>query len=125
MISKKRLWTGRILSALPALFLLTSGIHLALFPTPDILEGFAKFGYPASLIAPLGVVEFLCVVLYAIPRTSILGAILLTGFLGGATATHVRLGDPVFIVPVLLAVLFWLGLYLREPRLAALVPLRS
>jgi hypothetical protein len=93
-------------------------------PAP-IMEGFARFGYPESLILVIGILELACTVVYLIPRTSILGAILMTGYLGGATATNVRIGDPLFIIPALLGVLAWVGLYLREDRLRALVPLRS
>jgi hypothetical protein len=86
-------------------------------------EGMAKYGYPASSVMPLQIVAFVCVVLYAIPQTAVLGAILLTGYLGGAVATHVRAGDPWFL-PIIFGVFVWLGLFLRDPRLRALVPLR-
>ena len=118
------LWTGRILSALPALFLLVSGINLSLVQSPAVRESFAKFGYPDTLIAPIGIVEAICAIVYLIPRTSVFGAILLTGYLGGATATHVRMKDPTLIAPVVIGVLLWIGLYLRDERLRALVPLR-
>ena len=122
-VSKKMLWTGRVLSALPVLMLLFSaGMKLAK-PAP-VLEGFVHLGYPASLALALGILELACTVLYVIPRTSVLGAILLTGYLGGATATHLRIGEP-FYGPVLLGVLVWAGLYLRDPRLRALLPLRT
>ena len=123
-ISKRRVWTGRILSALPAIFVLTSGINLSVMKTPEVLESFHKFGYPDNLITPIGIVEFLCAVVYIIPRTSVLGAILLTAYMGGATATHVRVNDPSLIVPVVVGIMIWAGLYLREDRLSALVPLR-
>jgi DoxX-like family len=123
-MSTKRLWAGRVLSALPALFMLTSGINIALVQTPDVRASFAKFGYPEGILPGLGVVEFVCAALYLIPQTSVLGAILLTGYLGGATATHVRVSDPVWIVPVTVGVLIWAGVFLRDERLGALVPLR-
>ena len=103
--------------------LLMSGVMKFLKPT-EVVEGFAKLGWPDNLAQGLGVVELVCTALYVIPRTSVLGAILLTGYLGGAIATHVRIGDP-FLVPVILGVVLWLGLYLRDARLRALIPLRS
>src|SRR5207248_1420518 len=115
--SRKALWAGRILSGLPAVFLLTSGINLALVHSPDVRESFARFAYPVSLISPIGILEFFCALIYFIRRTSVLGAILLTGYLGGATATHVRVGDPTFVVPVVIGILIWLGLFLRKANL--------
>ena len=95
---------------------------------PDfVVKATVEMGYPEDAIFGLGVVVLICVILYIIPNTAVLGAILLTGFLGGAVATHVRHGDPLFshvLSPVYFAILLWGGLYLREPRLSALVPLR-
>ncbi len=122
-VSKKMLWAGRILSALPVLMLLSSGVLKWMKPAPVVQE-FARLGYPESLILAIGSLEIACTLLYVIPRASILGAILLTGYLGGATATHVRIGDP-FFPPIVLGVLVWGGLFLREDRLRALLPLRS
>jgi hypothetical protein len=113
-----------VLSALPALFMLTSGINIALVQTPEVRASLAKFGYSESILPELGIVEFVCAALFLIPRTSMLGAILLTGYLGGATATHVRVSDPVWIVPVTIGVLIWAGLFLRDERLGGLIPLR-
>lgn len=111
------------MSALPALMLLFSaGMKLANAPGLD--QGFAHLGWPVSLALTLGLLELACTVLYLIPRTAVLGAILLTGYLGGAVAAHVRIGEP-FFVQVLLGMLVWGGLYLREPRLQALIPLKS
>ena len=124
-MSNKRLWAGRVLSALPALFLLTSGINLALVQTSEVRDSFARFGYAEGMVAGIGVVEFVCAALYLIPQTSVFGAILLTAYLGGATATHARVSDPLWVVPVVIGVLLWAGLYLREGRLSALTPLRS
>jgi len=121
--SKKRVWAGRFLSALPVLLLLLSGV-MKLAKPPAVVEGFARLGYPESLALGIGILEIACTVLYVIPRSSVLGAILLTGYLGGATATHVRVGDP-FFAPVVLGVLLWAGLFLRDDRLRALLPLRS
>jgi hypothetical protein len=125
-VSKKGLWAGRIISALPALFLLLDGIMKLVKPAP-VVEATVRLGYPESVILGLGIVLIACTVLYVIPKTSILGAILLTGYLGGAVATHVRVGEGPFPVlfPVILGVLIWLGLYLRDERLRSLIPLRN
>src|SRR2546427_1851501 len=122
MQSKKMLWTGRIISALVILFLLIDSVGKIVKLAP-YLEGTVKVGYPASLVVPLGIVLLICTVVYAIPITSVLGAILLTGYLGGATATHLRVGQP-FWFPVMMGVLLWAALFLREERLRALIPLR-
>jgi uncharacterized membrane protein YphA (DoxX/SURF4 family) len=122
--SKKKLWAGRIISALPVLLLLFSGVMKLMNP-PSVLQGMAGYGHPESLIVVIGLLEIACTVIYAIPRTSILGAILLTGYLGGATATNVRVGNPAFIMTVILGGLAWVGLFLRDDRLRALIPLRS
>ena len=125
-VSKKMLWAGRIISALPALFLLMDGI-MKLFKPALVVEATVKLGYPESVIIPLGIVLVVSTILYLVPPTSVLGAILLTGYLGGAVATHVRVGEGLFPVlfPVVFGVLIWLGLYLRDDRLRALVPVRS
>ena len=126
-LSKGRLWTGRIMSGLPALFLLVDGVGKLVKPAP-VVEGTVQLGYPESVLLGLGIVLLTCTVLYMIPRTAILGAILLTGYLGGAIATHVRVGSPLFshtLFPVYIAVLIWGGLYVRDERLRALIPLRS
>jgi hypothetical protein len=117
------LWAGRIASALPVLMLLFSGIMKLVKPAMVVQE-FSRLGYPESLVIVIGVLELACTVVYIIPRTSVLGAILLTAYLGGAAATHVRIGDP-FVFPVVFGVLVWLGLFLRDDRLRALVPLRG
>lgn len=124
-ISKNRLWAGRIISALPALFLLLDGVMKLVKPAV-VVEATVQLGYPEGVILGLGIVLTACTVLYVIPTTSVLGAILLTGYLGGAVATHVRLGEGPFPVlfPVVVGVLIWLGLYLRDERLRTLVPLR-
>jgi hypothetical protein len=124
-ISKGRLWTGRIMSGLPALFLIMDGVMKLLKPD-FVVKATVQLGYPENAIFGLGIVVLLCVALYIIPPTSNLGAILLTGYLGGAVATHVRVGDPLFshiLFPVYIAILLWGGLYLRNDRLRALVPL--
>ena len=91
---------------------------------PEVFEGMALMGLPESLILPLGVLEMLCVAVYLVPRTSVLGAILLTGYMGGAILTHLRVGEAVYL-QVAIGILVWLGLWLREPRLRALLPLRG
>jgi len=121
--SRAALWTGRILSALPVLAMLLSGVMKLLHP-PQIVEGFTKvFGYPAGVIVPIGIIEIACALLYAIPRTAVLGAILVTGYLGGAIATHVRVSDPSFVSGLILGIVAWGGLYFRDPRIRALLPL--
>lgn len=122
-VSKKMLWTGYIISALPVIMLLFSGVMKLAKPAP-VVEGFVRLGYPESLALGIGIVEIACVIVYVIPRAAVLGAILLTGYLGGATATHVRIGEP-FFMPIILGVLVWGGLFLRDARLRALLPLRT
>ena len=121
-VSKKMFWAGWIMSAPPVLLLLFSA-SMKVLKLPAAMDGFAHLGYPEYVALPLGIVELTCTVLYLIPRTSILGAILLTGYLGGATATHLRIGEP-FHMAILLGMLVWGGLYLRDERLRALIPLR-
>ncbi len=121
--SKKMLWTGRVISALPVLMLFFGGV-MAFSKPPVVLQSTALFGYPESLVIPLGIVEIVCALFYAIPRTSVFGAVLLTAYFGGATATHVRIGEN-FAGPVLFAILVGIGLYLREGRLRELAPLRK
>ncbi|MBI1761978.1 MAG: DoxX family protein [Acidobacteria bacterium] len=117
------LWGGYLLSILPALLLFFSAA-MKLLKNPQAIQGFAQLGYPAHAATSIGILEAACTVLYLIPRTSVLGAILLAGYMGGATATHLRVGEP-FFVQVLVGVLLWGGLYLRDERLRALLPLRS
>jgi hypothetical protein len=123
-ISKGSLWTGRFVTALVFLFMLFDGGIKVLRMEPAV-EGTARLGYPTSLVLPIGVVALVCTFLYAIPRTSILGAVLLTGYLGGATATQVRVQDPWFFFPVAIGVMVWAGPFLMDERLRALIPLRS
>src|ERR671914_498807 len=126
LITKKQLWAGRIVSALPALFLLVDG-GMKLIKPPPVVEATVRLGYSESVIVGLGIVLLACTVLYLVPRTSMLGAILLTGYLGGAVATHVRVGDGLFSIsfPVILGALIWGGLFLRDDRLRTLLPWRS
>jgi hypothetical protein len=122
--SNKRIWAGRIVSALPVLFLLFDGtIHIMRIPA--VVAGFAQAGFPISTAVPIGIIEIICIILYVIPRTSVLGAILLTGYLGGAVATNVRQQLPMVgyvLAPVYVAVFIWGGLWLRDNRVRALIP---
>jgi hypothetical protein len=124
-VSKGTLWAGRVLSALPALFLLMDGV-MKLMKPDIVVKTTVQLGYPESVILGLGIVLLACTVLYLIPGTAVLGAILLTGYLGGAVATHVRALDGVFPVlfPVILGALLWGGLVLRDGQLRALLPIR-
>jgi len=124
--SRAALWIGRILSGLAVLFLLVDGMGKVLKLAP-VMEACAPLQIPEWVIPGLGVVLILSTLVYAIPQTSILGAVVLTGYLGGAVWTHVRMGEPVFsmVFPILFGAIVWLGIYLREPRLRALLPLRS
>jgi hypothetical protein len=118
-------WAGWVMSALPALFLFVDGVMKLMKPA-IVVETTVQLGYPERVILGLGIVLLACTVLYAIPRTAVLGAILLTGYLGGAVATHVRVEAgpfPVFF-PVILGALLWGGLFLRKRRLRELIPLR-
>lgn len=122
-VSKTMLWAGWIISAIPVLMMLFGGVTTLAKPGEFVKE-FERLGYSGDHVLAIGIVEIVCTVIYVIPRTSVLGAILLTGYLGGATATHVRIHEP-FYFPILFGVLVWLGLFLRDPRLRALIPLRS
>ena len=122
--SKAMLWTGRIISSLLALMLIMDAGVKVLKLAPAV-EGTVRLGYSVAVLVPLGLVLLACVALYLLPRTRVVGAILLTGYLGGATATQVRMQDPWFALPVVLGMLIWLGLYLRDGRLRALVSLRN
>lgn len=119
----KLMWAGRVISGLIALLLTMSAV-MKLMGSAEVMEGFARMGLPESLRIPLGILEFSCVAIYLIPATSITGAILLTGYIGGAIVTHLRIGEPIY-VQIALGMLIWLGLYLREQRLKALIPLRT
>ena len=122
MSNKSSLWAGRILSALPVLFLLLDGVMKLVKPA-FVVEATVQLGWPESVIVALGVVLIACTILYLIPRTAVLGAILLTGYLGGAVATHVRVGGPLFsiLMPIILGAMLWGGLYLRDERVRSLV----
>jgi hypothetical protein len=121
--SKGMVWTGRVVSAIPVLLMVFSAAMKFAKPAP-VVEGMVRAGFPTALLFVVGVLEFLSCVVYVIPQTAILGAILMTGYLGGATATNVRVGDPSWIVTVVLGVLVWGGLFLRDERVRALIPFR-
>ena len=124
---KRDLWIGRVLSGFAVLFL-TFDAAIKLLRLPMAIDGTTQLGYPAGVVLPLGVIQLVCLALYVIPRTSVLGAVLWTGYLGGAIATHVRLGNPLFthvLFPVYVALLLWGGLWLRDARLRTLLPLGS
>lgn len=118
----KRVWVGRIITALVSALFLFSGI-MKFMGGPEMEQGMAKMGLPETMILPLAVVEIACVVIYATPATAVLGAILLTGYLGGAICTHWRVGD-LFVTQIVLGVLVWLGIFLRDDRLWSVLPVR-
>ena len=119
----KVVWTGRVISVLASLLFVVSAA-MKLKGGPELAQGMAHLGLPDSMLVPLTILELSCVAVYLIPPTSVLGAILLTGYIGGAICTHWRVGD-VFVVQIVLGMLVWLGVYLREPRLKSLIPLRT
>ena len=124
-ISKPTLWTSRILGGLVTVFLLFDGI-MKVIKEPHVIQASAEFGFSPNQMVLIGSILLICTVLYAIPRTAILGAMLLTGYLGGAVVSQIRVGHGLFecSFPVIFGGLAWLAIYLREPRLRALVPLR-
>ncbi len=122
-VSKKSKMAGNIISGLVVVFMLFDGIGKLMRIAP-VVDAFNKLGLPQDLAVPIGILGLVCTAIYAIPNTAILGAVLLTAYFGGATATHVRAGQ-VFIFPVIFGILTWGGLYLRDNRLHALMPLRS
>jgi hypothetical protein len=121
--SRKLFWIGWILSALPALLLIFSAVMKFIQPE-GMDKDVEKMGWPMRYMTALGVVELLCAIIYLIPATSVLGAILVTGYLGGAIATHARIGDPALVSGLIVGIVVWLGIFLREPRLRKLIPLR-
>jgi hypothetical protein len=126
-LSNARLWTARVISALAIIFFLLDGVMHVMVPLP-VSDAFRQLGFPISLSPVIGFVELVCTLVYVVPRTAIFGAILLTGVLGGAVTAHVRVGDPLFptlIFPIIVGLLIWGPLYIRDERLRALIPLRS
>ena len=125
--SRRALWTGRVLSGLAVAFLIFDGAGKLLEVQP-VIDGTKQLGYPPDIVFGLGVTLLSCLLTYLVPRTSVLGAVLLTGYLGGAVATHVRVGNPLFthvLFPTYVAALLWGGLILRDPRLRAFLPWRD
>jgi hypothetical protein len=126
-ISKKWLWVGRIMSGVAVLFLLFDSAT-KLLRVEAVMKAAEQIGYPAATMPPIGLILLTCVVVYLIPRTAVLGAVLLTGYLGGAVATHVRVGDPLLshtLFPIYFAALVWGGLYLRDRRVHSLIARRE
>ena len=122
--SKVALWAGYVITALVVLFLIFD-CTIKLLNLPMAIDGTVVLGYQASVVVPLGILQLICLIIYLIPQTSVLGAILITGYLGGAIATHVRLENPLFshiLFPVYVGLMIWGGLYLRNQRLRALLP---
>ena len=121
-LSRGRYWTGWVISILLSLmFLMSAGMKLK--GGPEVAAGMEHLGIPSSMLLPLALLELACVLVYLVPPTAVLGAVLLTGYVGGIILTHWRVGDPM-VIPIVLGLLVWLGIYLREPRLAALLPVR-
>jgi hypothetical protein len=126
-IDERFMRTGRILSGLVVLFLMFDSLGKFLKPV-QVVEAFARLGFPMNISLAIGTILLACTILYAIPRTSILGAVLLTGYLGGAVASQLRIGEPLFshvLFPVYFGILLWIGLYLREDRLREFIGLRG
>ena len=126
-ISTGKLWTARIITALVVLFLLFDLI-VKLLRLPVAIQATVQLGYPESAVLVIGIIELLCLITYLIPRTSVFGAILLTGYLGGAIASQFRAGNPLFshtLFPIYIALLIWAPLFLRDERVRALIPVRK
>jgi DoxX-like family len=121
--NRKLYWTGWVITVLPSLLFAFSAL-MKFKGGPEVEKGFAHLGIPPSMMLPLGILELICVVIYLIPATSVVGAILLTGYVGGTIVTSWRSGDP-FYLQIVLGIIVWLGLYLREDRLRSLIPLRT
>jgi len=122
VVSRARLWAGRVISTLVSLMFLMSAV-MKFKGGPEVAAGMGHLQIGDSMLLPLAVLELACVAVYAIPPTAVLGAVLLTGYVGGIILTHWRVGDPV-VIPIVLGLMVWLGVYLREPRLAGLLPVR-
>jgi hypothetical protein len=123
-VSKGQLWTGRILAIIAVLFMLMDGVMKIVRP-PQVIQASGQMGYAASTLPGIGVALLLCIVLFVIPRTAVLGAALITGYLGGAVASQVRIGAPAFnnVFPILFAVAIWASIWLRFPQLRTVFPL--
>ena len=121
--SKGMYLTGWVLSAIPGLMMITGGVNALVSRSAQMVEGMTHLGYTEAHFVTLGVIEIVCAVLYLVPRTSVLGAILLTGYFGGAVASHFRIGEGMWVVAAVFGVVTWLGLWLRDVRLRVLLPL--
>jgi len=124
VVSRKAVWTGRVLSGLAVAFLIFDA-SVKVLKSPLAIRATTQLGYPENVVAVLGLIQIVCVITYVVPSTSVLGAILWTGYLGGAVATHVRVGSPLLthtFLPVYVGALLWLGLWLRDDRLRAVLP---
>ncbi len=121
--SDKKVWVGRVLSLLISVPFVISGL-MKLNPNEQVIQGMAHLGLPEGVLFGLAILELSCVILYLVPHTAILGAILLAGYMGGAILAHLRVGDP-FYQQALFGIIVWLGIYLREPRLRQILPLRK
>ncbi|MGA9717749.1 MAG: DoxX family protein [Acidobacteriaceae bacterium] len=125
--SKARLWTGRILTILTTLFLLFDGVMKLVRPLP-VTKAMTQLGFPLHLSVPIGIILLICTALYALPSTAVFGAVLLTGYLGGAVVSQLRIGAPLFfntLFPLYFAIPLWAAVYLQEPRLRTLMPVRT
>jgi hypothetical protein len=118
------MWVGRVLSAIPALMLTLSGVMKLTHGQEIVAMWTDKFGFPPGALTPIGVLELACMILYVIPQTAVLGAILVSCYLAAAACVHIRIGDASAVSPVVLGIFAWLGLYLRDARLRELIPLR-
>lgn len=122
-VSRTTLWMGRVFTGLPAALVLFGAV-MKLLKSPAVVDGMMKSGIPEHLIIAIGVIELLCTIIYLIPSTAVLGAILMTALLGGATFANIRVNDPSYIITVALGVLVWAGLFFRDQRIRELIPLR-
>src|SRR5690242_16849184 len=121
---KKKIWAGRVVSGLVVFFMLFAAI-VKLVPMDGVIQGFERAGFGAQLVPVVGIIELACTVVYLIPQTRFLGAILMTGLMGGAVATNLRIGDPTWIMPALFGVLVWVGLFLRDEPVRELIPVEK
>jgi hypothetical protein len=126
MTGTKGVWAGRVLSALAVVFLVFDGA-IKLMKLPAVLDATVQLGFPLSSIVPIGLTLLVCTLIYAIPRTSVVGSVLLTGYLGGAVAAQARAGHPLFetVFPIIMAAVIWTGVFLRDRRVRALLAPRG
>lgn len=120
---RKTIWAGCVLSGIPAALVLFGAV-LKIIKAPSVIEGMSRYGIAENLIVAIGIIELTCALVYLIPRLAVLGAILMTALMGGATFANVRMGDRTYLVTIILGMMVWAGLYLRDDRLRVLIPLR-